>query len=321
MNATLRPCPQIALPWLAGLLAGRSVADAPAPQWQLIEVGSGDESLFRQAHIPGATWLDITRLEQAPLWNKVPDAQLLHVLLEHGLCSTSSVILYSRTMTAAARVGHLLLYAGVKDVRLLDGNLASWRTAGLPLTAGPSRRHVPVATFGSPFPAHPDYLIDTYQAKALMTQADGTLASIRSHAEFIGATSGYSYIPVCGEIPGACWGRAGVSGDINSMSDFQHPDGRMKSPAAISAFWSENGIVPTRQTAFYCGTGWRASLAFFYARAMGWPRISVYDGGWFEWSSDPVNPRVSMLQSSAESTVRTPPRSAALLHESAHTTA
>jgi thiosulfate/3-mercaptopyruvate sulfurtransferase len=22
---------------------------------------------------------------------------------------------------------------------------------------------------------------------------------------------------------------------------------------------------------------------------MGWPRIAVYDGGWFEWSRDPVN--------------------------------
>jgi thiosulfate/3-mercaptopyruvate sulfurtransferase len=23
---------------------------------------------------------------------------------------------------------------------------------------------------------------------------------------------------------------------------------------------------------------------------MGWPRVSVFDGGWFEWSSDPDNP-------------------------------
>jgi thiosulfate/3-mercaptopyruvate sulfurtransferase len=23
---------------------------------------------------------------------------------------------------------------------------------------------------------------------------------------------------------------------------------------------------------------------------MGWPRVSVYDGGWFEWSNDPENP-------------------------------
>jgi thiosulfate/3-mercaptopyruvate sulfurtransferase len=22
---------------------------------------------------------------------------------------------------------------------------------------------------------------------------------------------------------------------------------------------------------------------------MGWPRTSVYDGGWFEWSKDPIS--------------------------------
>ena len=52
------------------------------------------------------------------------------------------------------------------------------------------------------------------------------------------------------------------------------------------------GIRPDRQTIFYCGTGWRASLAFFYAWLMGWERIAVYDGGWLEWSSDPANPTV-----------------------------
>lgn len=29
---------------------------------------------------------------------------------------------------------------------------------------------------------------------------------------------------------------------------------------------------------------WRASLDFYYAWLMGWENISVYDGGWFEWS-------------------------------------
>ena len=28
--------------------------------------------------------------------------------------------------------------------------------------------------------------------------------------------------------------------------------------------------------------GWRASETWFYAYLMGWPRIAVYDGGWFE---------------------------------------
>ena len=34
------------------------------------------------------------------------------------------------------------------------------------------------------------------------------------------------------------------------------------------------------------GTGWRASETWFYAHLMGWNRIAVYDGGWYEWSGN-----------------------------------
>ena len=62
-------------------------------------------------------------------------------------------------------------------------------------------------------------------------------------------------------------------------------------PAAeIAALWAEAGVQPTDPTIFYCGTGWRASVAFFYAWVMGWDHIRVYDGGWLAWSSDPANP-------------------------------
>jgi thiosulfate/3-mercaptopyruvate sulfurtransferase len=74
------------------------------------------------------------------------------------------------------------------------------------------------------------------------------------------------------------------------MRNFQDALGRMKPASEIAALWRAEGIGPEMQIAFYCGTGWRASLAFFYAWLMGWQHISVYDGGWFEWSSDPANP-------------------------------
>ena len=48
-------------------------------------------------------------------------------------------------------------------------------------------------------------------------------------------------------------------------------------------------ITPDKWVAFYCGTGWRASETWFYAYLQGWERIAVYDGGWFEWSQDPIN--------------------------------
>jgi thiosulfate/3-mercaptopyruvate sulfurtransferase len=64
----------------------------------------------------------------------------------------------------------------------------------------------------------------------------------------------------------------------------------MRAAHDIEALWRNAGIHRDQQVAFYCGTGWRASLAFFYAWLMGWKQISVYDGGWFEWSADPGNP-------------------------------
>lgn len=253
-------------------------------------MGLGAPEQFLLGHIPDAGYIDTNQLEQEPLWNKVSDQALLQLLLGNGIRHDTTVVLYARNTLAAARAAHLLLYAGVGDVRLLDGGLAAWRGAGFALASGAPHCHPPIVDFGVAFPARPDYLIDTQQVKSLLQRADGTLVSIRTWSEFIGETSGYSYIDAKGDIAGACWGRAGA--DVNSMSDFHNPDGTMKETDEIRAFWEEAGIRSDRPTAFYCGTGWRASVAFFYAWLMNWDRISVYDGGWFEWSRDPDNPVV-----------------------------
>jgi thiosulfate/3-mercaptopyruvate sulfurtransferase len=259
--------------------------------WCLFEVGCGGAALFQQAHIPGAAYLDTCEVEQAPLWNKVSDQALLALLLAHGVRHDTTVILYGRNNLAAARLAHLLLYAGVSDVRLLDGGFALWQAGGHPCEAGPGRTHVAAREFGAAFPAHPAYMTDMAQVRALLARGDGTLASIRTEAEFTGKVSGYSYISAAGDIPGARWGQAGEDGDVNSMSTYHQADGSMKPAADILRQWAEAGIAGEGRTVFYCGTGWRASMAFFYAWLMGWSDISVYDGGWCEWSraSGPIS--------------------------------
>jgi 3-mercaptopyruvate sulfurtransferase SseA len=280
----------VAPAWLNALLRGGPVAAAPQGRWRLFEVGFGESACHAAAHIPGAGYIDTGELEVQPLWNKVADEALLAVLLANGIGCDTTVVLYGRNPLAAARAAHLMLYAGVADVRLLDGGLAAWCAAGFGLEAGALAQPVPVTEFGCAFPAHPSYLIDTGQARALLARPDGALVSIRSWSEFTGAASGYSYIDTCGDIPGARWGRAGNDGDANCMADYHNADGRMRAAHEICAQWRANGIHPGQHAAFYCGTGWRASLAFFYAWLMDWQRISVYDGGWFEWSADPANP-------------------------------
>ncbi len=283
--------------WLAGLVAGAPITAAPAGEWRLFEIGFDAEDAFAAGHIPGAGYIDTAQLERGPLWNKVPDRELLQLLLEHGVHHDVTVVLYARNPLAAARAAHLLLYAGVTDVRLLDGGFAAWNRAGLAVSQGLPRRYPAAADFGTAFPARPEYLFDMAQARSLLEQPDGSLVSTRTWNEYIGKTSGYSYIDARGDIAGALWGRAGDDDDVNSMTEFHHDDGRMKPAADISRMWHAAGIHANRHTVFYCGTGWRASLAFLFAWLMNWDRIAVYDGGWCEWSRDEGNPVLCRIDS------------------------
>ncbi len=160
------------------------------------------------------------------------------------------------------------------------------------MPASRSRRH-PTSrprspTTGSAIPERPELLLDIDDAKAIIADPDGAaLVSVRTWREHIGAVSGYNYIGPAGRIKGDVWGNCGS--DAYHMQHYRNVDNTMRAYPEIVAHWAENGITPDKHVAFYCGTGWRAAETWFYADLLGWPRIAVYDGGWYEWSQDPVN--------------------------------
>ena len=274
--------------WLHDLQRGHPVVAKPAGDWKVFEVAWGAPKLYLLSHIPGAGYIDTNEVESEPLWNKVSDEALKAMLAKHGIRHDTTVILYGRHVYAAARVAQILLYAGVNDVRLLDGGWESWSGADLPVERGRPAAQKPAPDFGVTIPARPRLMLSTEQARALLHRKDASLVSIRSWPEFIGTTSGYSYIKPKGDIAGARWGHAGS--DSTHMEDFHNPDGTMRSAGDIQGMWADWHIRPDQQVAFYCGTGWRAAETFMYARAMGWQHIGLYDGGWYEWSSNPQNP-------------------------------
>lgn len=274
--------------WIHDLRQGKPVAAKPSGDWKVIEVAWGMPKQYLLGHIPGAGYLNTGEVESEPLWNKVSDDKLETMLLKQGIRHDTTVILYGRDVYAAARAANIMLYMGVKDVRLLDGGWQTWEKAGLPVERGIPPTVKPANTFGAPIPGQPQLVLNMEQARGLLHRKDASLVSIRSWPEFIGKTSGYSYIKPKGEIAGARWGHAGS--DATHMEDYHNPDGTMRSEADLSAQWKAWHITPDQQVSFYCGTGWRASEVFMYARAMGWKNVSVYDGGWYEWSSDPKNP-------------------------------
>lgn len=283
--------------WLRGLLAGEAVPARPDGDVKMFHVNYGVPEDYARGHIPGAFHLDTNRLESSETWNRRSPKELEVALREFGITNETPIVLYGNDTArdpreikpgrragqiAATRAAAILMYAGVEDVRLLDGGFNCWRSHGLPVETE-LRTPEPVASFGATIPARPDVFVDYEEAQDLIEDPEGALVSIRSRAEVLGETSGYNYIEATGDIPGAVWANNGS--DAYHMENYRNVDNTMRDPSEIAATWKGVGITPDKHVAFYCGTGWRASETFFYGYLMGWPRVSVYDGGWFEWSN------------------------------------
>jgi thiosulfate/3-mercaptopyruvate sulfurtransferase len=299
--------------WLSQVLAGERPEAAPTGRFLLFHVNFGVPEEYAENHIPGALYLDTNWLEDPVDWNRRSPAELEGALRSLGITRDTTVVVYGRDtegeanekwpgrragQIAATRALMILTYAGVDDVRLLDGGYDWWVRAGHPLETTP-REPSPVAEFGAPIPLRPDVIVDLPEAKQILADQEGAaLVSIRTWREHVGAVSGYNYIGPAGRIKGDVWGNCGS--DAYHMQHYRNIDNTMRPYPEIAAKWAEAGIVPEKWVAFYCGTGWRASETWFYAYLQAWPRVAVYDGGWFEWSADPVNNPIEIGEPTAQ---------------------
>lgn len=288
--------------WVDTLLRTGTAPECENDRYVICHAHYRNRGAYDDGHIPGAIQLDTNELESPETWNRRPPDELRNALEAAGITHDTTVVLYGRFafpnnddpfpgssagQLAALRCAFLMLYAGVKDVRVLNGGLQSWIDEGLATTREETPRS-PVRNFGAEVPRHPELAVDVEEAKAILGSPEANLVSVRSWREFIGEVSGYHYIARKGRIPGAVFGNCGS--DAYHMENYRNVDHTLREFGEIRDIWAEVGVTPDKRNTFYCGTGWRASEAFFAAWLMGWSRISVFDGGWYEWSNDERNP-------------------------------
>jgi len=288
--------------WLKNLVSNGVAPEYRSDKYVICHAHYHNRNDYEKGHIPGAVDLDTNSLESPETWNCRSPDEIKRTLEELGIAHDTTVILYGRFSfpvmddpfpgssaghLGAFRCAFIMLYAGVRDVRMLNGGLQAWTDEGYPTTAEESEKR-PVADFGVKIPACPGLVVDLHEAKQILKSPDKNLVCMRSWREFIGEVSGYHYIEKKGRIPGAVFGNCGS--DAYHMENYRNPDHTTREYQEIATMWSEVGVTPDKHNAFYCGTGWRASEAFFNAWLMGWPSVSVFDGGWFEWSGDDKNP-------------------------------
>ncbi|PIP39981.1 MAG: hypothetical protein COX19_06665, partial [Desulfobacterales bacterium CG23_combo_of_CG06-09_8_20_14_all_51_8] len=137
-------------------------------------------------------------------WDIYPDPYLLPAIAYMGIDKNTTVVVYGDDATAAARVLWTLMYAGVEDVRFLDGGKKAWTAAGYELeTIAAVRR--PMDAFDPDDPGritaiHPEYKVDIPFVRDVVNgvETDALMVDIRTWDEYIGATAPYSYIPTSG---------------------------------------------------------------------------------------------------------------------------
>lgn len=273
--------------WVKSVIDGEQ---KESEKYVILEASWGtykDSPDYTEGHLPGALHVDIASVEGEPYWNLLEPKDVEKGMLELGITKDTTVILYGSDVSGTCRVAYAYLWAGVENVKVLNGSLNAWKKAGYDLEKDIEKAEA-AKEFGTTVPAHPEYWLSIDDAKdKLKNDKNFKLVSIRSKEEFEGKTSGYNYIDRAGEPKGAVWGHAGS--DPYHMEDYTNEDGTYITPEEMEKLWSDCDFTKDNELSFYCGTGWRATIPWLLCYEAGYKDMTVFDGGWFQWQMDKNN--------------------------------
>lgn len=264
---------------------------SPADAWQLIEKSSGSnkpividtrggyKDYFR-GHLPTAHHLNFDTLrgtDHGVPVQYLPDDLTKTLLIRAGVDRARTHLVYATGDTlpndeilSASMVAYVLEKFGVNDIRIVDGGLASWQAAKLPVTQ---------EYFGNPVGNLPtktnlnigiaiDELLDR------KTKPNLVIVDARPKNEYLGEDDIWLRK---GHIPGAVsfhWARLM---DKNNTHKFLSADAALAELKAA-------GITPDKEIVVYCGTSREGSLLRFYLRHVAkYPNVRLYEGSWKEY--------------------------------------
>ncbi|MGQ0719089.1 MAG: sulfurtransferase [Pseudonocardiales bacterium] len=265
---------------LADLLSGPKPPTVADVRWSL--TGPPGRVDYRAGHLPGAIFLDVDADLAGPPGpggrHPLPyPAALQATLRAAGIRTAAPVVAYDAADgSVAARLWWLLRWAGHPAVAVLDGGIAAWRAAGLPVTVD-----VPESPIGT-ITVRPGSMpvLDAAQAAALAR--DGVLLDARVPPRYRGQAE-----PVdrrAGHIPGA------FNAPFVELTDAQ---GRWRTPTRLRELARQWGASGAKIGA-YCGSGINACALVLGLEVAGVTSperpAGLYAGSWSQWCMEPDRP-------------------------------
>jgi thiosulfate/3-mercaptopyruvate sulfurtransferase len=234
-------------------------------------------SAYAAGHIPGAAFADLATDLSGPVVagitgrHPLPErATLARTFGSLGIGASTQVVAYDADNGAfAARLWWLLRWLGHPTVAVLDGGLAAWQDAALPLASGAEARAA------TEFPIRTALTRSVEAQQVALADPRCVLLDARAEVRFRGEVEPID--PIAGHIPGAIC--MPFEGNLD-------PTGHFLAPAALRARFADVG----RNVVCYCGSGVTACHNILAMRHAGLPEAALYPGSFSEWITDPTRP-------------------------------
>lgn len=266
------------------------------PDWVIVDcrfdlaLPAWGERAFSAAHIPNALYAHLDRDLSGPRTeltgrHPLPEVGALAALFGRwGIDERTQVVAYDQGGAAAyaARLWWLLRWLGHRGVAVLNGGIAAWERAGLPLetasTARPPRpfRAAPVADA-----VMTSAELERAVAAGALERGKQLLVDARSAERFAGENE--TLDPVAGHVPGAR--NHPYAHNLDAL-------GRFLDPGELRRRWEEQTLrgVPAAALVSMCGSGVTACHNLLALEAAGLAGARLYAGSWSEWIRDPSRP-------------------------------
>lgn len=249
--------------------------DLARPDWGAAQYAAG--------HLPGARYAHLDRDLSGPVGpatgrHPLPDpAQLAARARAWGISADTQVVVHDQgNGMYAARAWWLLRWVGHARVALLDGGMAAWTEAGLPVST-----EVPRVVPGQ-FEASPDgtRVVDAATVQGVLAAGTAQVSDARSADRYAGQNE--TIDPVAGHVPGA------VNHPFTRNLDAR---GRFLPPEELRNRWLTTlaGRDPQQHIAM-CGSGVSACHNLLALEHAGLTGSRLYAGSWSEWIRDSSRP-------------------------------
>jgi thiosulfate/3-mercaptopyruvate sulfurtransferase len=264
--------------WLANNLGQPDIAIVDCSAFMPAD-GRDPAAEFREAHIPGARFLDINAVSDHsnPAPHMLPSAaEFGQAMSGLGIGRDDRIIVYDNSpLRTAARGWFMFRHYGAERVAILDGGFQKWRSEGRPVESGePTPRQ-------ARFDAHAREG-EVVPKEAILAGPGMPLLDARGKARFEGTEPDPRPNVSPGHIPGA---------RNLPFASLYREDGTLKSDEELRAAFEQLKIDPQEPFIASCGSGVTANSLIFAAHRLGGRHGKLYDGSWSEWGADPATPK------------------------------